>query len=396
MTGDDAHRRAWHLAEAGRHAEAEKVLRAALTAEPADARLLTMLGYVLRRQFDYVSALAACDAAIAALPGLADAHGERAETLLCLLRDRDAVASATEAVRLAPHNAASHLVLARTLAQERRFDEARAAADRGRALAPQFVDGLLAVADVNRVAGKRDVAEEAARAALALDPDNEYGRWLLAMIDAERLRVGRSMRALRDVASENPARPDVVSMTWPIRGLLGSLRIWFPVAIALVAAVTLAGVWWPPAATIGRILAALFAAVVAGFALRLLVPAGRLPWRCLRLSPALLRRAAHGGTVTVCAQVALLIAYAVTGLWWLPVLALAAAPVQWGFGLAELIGARMDDPGYLHALKDLGRDFRDWGAEFGQWWRETKRELRETWHDDNQGSVPPRSGRTPR
>jgi tetratricopeptide (TPR) repeat protein len=396
VTGNDAYRRAWHLADAGRHADAESALRAALATDPADARLLTLLGYVLRRRFDYVSALAACDAAVAARPGHAEAHAERAESLLCLLRDADAIAAANEVVRLAPQDPSGHLVLARALASDRRLTEARAAADRGRSLAPQSVDGLLTVADVARVTGRRDAAEQAARDALAIDPENAYGRWLLAMIDAERLRVGRSMRALRDVAAENPSRPDVVSMTWPIRSLLSALRTWFAVAIALVATATLAGVWWPLATTGGRILAALFAAVIAGFALRVLVPAGGLPWRCLRLSPGLLRRAAHGGMVTVGAQVALLIGYAVTGLWWLPVLALVAVPVLWGFGLAELLGARMDDPGYLHALKDLGRDFREWGDELRQWWRDTKRELRETWHDDNPDSTPPRSGPAPR
>ncbi|MET8153614.1 hypothetical protein ABZU58_35175, partial [Actinoplanes sp. NPDC005259] len=270
----------------------------------------------------------------------------------------------------------------------RRFDAAVAAADRGRSLAPQSVDGLLAVADVNRVAGRRDAAERAVRAALAIDPDNAYGRWLLAMLDAERLRVGRSMRALRDVARANPARPDVVSMTWPIRGLLGALRVWFAPAIALVTAGALAGGWWPPAATLARIMAGLFAAVVAGFALRLLVPAGRLPWRCLRLAPGLLRRAVHGGVVTVCAQVALLIGYAVTGRWWLPVLALAAVAVLWVLGLAELVGARMDDPGYLRSLQEVARDLREWRADFGQWWRDSKRSLRETWNDDNSDSLP--------
>jgi tetratricopeptide (TPR) repeat protein len=396
VTAQNAYRRAWHLAEAGRHAEAESMLRAALTTDPADARLLTLLGHVLRRRFDYVSALAACDAAIAARPGHADAHAERAESLLCLLRDADAIAAAGEVVRLTPLDSSGHLVLARALASDRRAGEARAAAERGRSLAPQSVDALLTVADVARVAGRREAAEEAARAALALDPGNAYGRWLLAMIDAERLRVGRSMRALREVAGENPARPDVVSMTWPIRSLLSALRSWLAVAIVLVAAAVLAGVWWPAAATVGRIMAALVAAVILGFGVRVLVPAGGLPWRCLRLSPGLLRRAVHGSAVTVGVLVALLIAYAVTGRWWLVVLALAGVPVLWGFGLAELLGARMDDPGYLHALKDLGRDFRDWGAELRQWWRDTKRELRETWHDDNPDSMPPRSGPAPR
>lgn len=391
MSGGDAYRRARHLAEAGRCGEAESTLRAALATAPADADLLTLLGHVLRRQRDYAGALAASDAAVTARPDFADAHAERAESLLALVRDRDALAAAEEAVRLAPHDPWVHLVRARTLTSARRFPEARAAARHGLALAPRSVEGLLTVADVARCAGDRDEAEEAARAALALDPGNTYGRWLLAMVDAERLRVGRSMRALRDVARENPARPDVISMTWPIRSLLSALRRWFAVAIVLVGAGVLLSSWWPPAALLTRILAALFAVVIAGFALRVLIPAGRLPWRCLRLVPALLRRASLGGMVTVGVQVALLLAYAVTGWWIFAVLALVAVPVLWGLGFAELLGARLDDPGYLHALTEVGREFRDWGADLAQWWRDTKRELRETWNDDH-----PDTGQAPR
>jgi tetratricopeptide (TPR) repeat protein len=390
VSGDEAYRAARHLAEVGRFVEAEARLRSALAAGPADGDVLTLLGYVLRQQRDYPAALAACDAAVAADPRLADAHAERAESLIALIRDEDAVVAAGEAVRLAPHAAAGHLVLARSLAAGRRFAEARTSARHGLALAPRSVEGLLTVADVERDAGGRDAAEEAARAALAIEPENAYGRWLLAMLDAERLRVGRSMRALRDMARENPARPDVISMTWPIRSLLSALRRWFAAAIVLVAVCTLAATWWAPAGPAGRILAGLFATVVAGFALRVLIPAGRLPWRCLRLVPWLLRRATRAAMGTVAVMVALLLGYAVTGRWWLAVLALAAVPVLWALGLAELLGARLDDPGFLHALKDLGRDFRDWGGELGRWWHETKRELRETWNDDN--PVPPRPG----
>ena len=381
MTADDAYRQARALAEIGRHADAAARIRAALAAVPADADLLTLLGYVLRRQRDHPAALAACDAAVAADPRLADAHAGRAESLIALIRDEQAVAAAGEAVRLAPHAPAGHLVLARALAAGRRFPEARASARYGLALAPHSVEGLLTLADVERGAGHRDAAEEAARAALALDPASTYGRWLLAMLDAERLRVGRSLRALHDVARENPAHPDVISMTWPVRSLLHALRRWFSAAVLLVAAGTLVAASWAPALLANRVLAALFAAVVAGFALRVLVPAGRLPWRCLRLVPALLRRATVAAVGTVVVMVTLLLGYAVTAHWSLPVLALAAVPVLWLLALPDLLGARLDDPGFLHALKALGADLRDWGGEFRHWWQETVNELRETWTD---------------
>jgi uncharacterized protein HemY len=58
-------RRAEHLAEVGRYGEAERIVRTALGQAPDNARLLTMLGYLLRRQQRYLDALAACDAAVA-------------------------------------------------------------------------------------------------------------------------------------------------------------------------------------------------------------------------------------------------------------------------------------------------------------------------------------------
>ncbi|UQU61998.1 tetratricopeptide repeat protein [Couchioplanes caeruleus] len=394
MTGLDAYRQARHLAEVGRHGDAEAKLRAALTAEPGDADLLTLLGYVLRQQRDYVAALQACDAALAANPGLADAHAERAESLIALIRDEDAIAAAGEAVRLRPHDPGGHLVLARALTSAKRYDAARHAARHGQSLAPQSVEALLTIADLERDAGNRDEAERATRAALAVEPGNAYGRWLLAMLDAERLRVRRSMRALRDVARENPARPDVISMTWPIRSLLSALRRWFSVAVLLVTAAAVAATVWGPAALPARVLAGLIAVVVAGFAVRVLVPAGRLPWRCLRLVPWLLRRATLTGAATVAVMAALLLAYAATGAWWLTMPALAGVPVLWAGGFAELLGARLDDPGYMHAVKMLGRDLQNFRVELKKWWSDTKRELREAWKEPEAPEKDP--GKPPR
>jgi hypothetical protein len=99
------------------------------------------------------------------------------------------------------------------------------------------------------------------------------------------------------------------------------------------------------------------------------------------LVPRLMRRATIGGLVTVAAILALLIAYAMTAWWWLLVPALAGAPVLWLWGLAELLGARLDDPGFVYALRDLGRGFREFRTDLGEWWRTTKRELREAWRE---------------
>ncbi|GAA2637469.1 tetratricopeptide repeat protein [Paractinoplanes durhamensis] len=370
----DFYAQAQRLAQVGRYEEAERTARHGLAAAPHDGPLLTLLASVLRLRREYASALATVSAAIEADPQSADAHAERAESLILLIRSREAVEAATEAVRLAPMDPSGHLVLARALASARDHEQARRVAAHGLSMAPRSVEALLTVADVERDAGHREAATAAARAALAIDPENAYGRWLIAMLDAERLQVRRSMRGLRDVARDNPARPDLISMTWPIRGVLSGLRRGLAVGAVLVCLLLVAGHWWAHAALFARVLSAVLAAVLAGFTARVLVPAGRLPWRCLPLLPPLMRRANIGGLAAVALAVILLVAHAVTGWWAWVLLALLMAPVMWVLSWLELLSAGFDDPGYRQAFRDLGGEFRDW-------WRTTKKDLREAWSD---------------
>ncbi len=107
--------RAQRLAQVGRWPEAELQARQGLADAPGDGHLLTLLASILRLRKDYAAALATADAAVAALPDLADAHAERAENLIVLIKAKEAVTAASEAVRLSPYDAANHLVLARAL-----------------------------------------------------------------------------------------------------------------------------------------------------------------------------------------------------------------------------------------------------------------------------------------
>ena len=315
--------RAWQFAQIGRYADAERAAREGLAAAPFDGGLLVLLASVLRLRKEYASALSTVDAAVAAAPHRADAHAERAELLILLLRAREAVEAAGEAVRLAPMEPAGHRVLARALAAAGSPAPARAAAAHGLSLDPRSVEGLLTVAEIERDAGNREAATAAARAALAIEPGSSYGRWLMAMLDAERLQVRRSMRGLREVARDNPARPDLSSMTWPIRGVLSGLRRGLVVGAGAVGLSLLVGHWWDPAATFARLLSAVVAAVLIGFAVRVLVPAGRLPWRCLPLLPAPMRRSGLAGLALVAVAVVVLVVQAATGGWVPVVLVLA-------------------------------------------------------------------------
>ena len=325
------------LMEVGRYEEAERSVRAELASSPHDATLLTLLASILRARRDFPAALAAASDAVALDPQRPEGHLERAECLIPLIRAGEAVAAATTAVSLDPSWPAGHLVLARALAADSSFPPARSAARNGLSLAPGSVAALLTVADVERAAGNRPAAVAAAQAALAVEPDNAYGRWLVAMLDAERLRVRRSLRGLRDVARDNPASPDVDAMTWPIRGVLSGLRRGLAVGAALTCVLLAAGHWWwTPLGTFARCVSLMLALVMVGFATRVLVPAGGLPWRCLRLLPASARRASLAGLLLTVVAVAALIAYAVTGWWVLALVALALGPVLWAVGLVEM------------------------------------------------------------
>ena len=315
--------RARALADVGRLGQAEQTVRAGLAETPGDAELLGLLAGLRRLQGHPADALESADAAVAAAPGQAAVHIERAECLLLLTRGDEALAAARQAVRLAPERPEPHRAVARCLLLRRDVGGARGAATRAVALAPHSVPDLMTLAEVERTAGRREAARAAAARALAEDPEDAEGRWMIAVLDAEKLRVRDAMRGLRQLAADHPGRYGAPALTWPIRGLLAGLRRGLLVAVPLAAVLAVLGHRWPPALLLARGAAAVMAIVAIALAARVLIPAGRLPWVSAGLLPARTRRAVAAGLLTAAASVALLIWYALSALW--PALALAAA-----------------------------------------------------------------------
>ncbi|WP_229073236.1 tetratricopeptide repeat protein [Actinoplanes sp. DH11] len=363
--------RARVLADLGRLADAETEVRAGLVAAPSDPELLALLAGLLRLRGRRDEALRAADAAVRAAPDLAGTHIERAECLLLIpapgsasRRDRpstdeewapagaadnwarlgvaderarlgEAVREAEEAVRLEPGHAPAHRVLARALAARRQFGPARAAVRRALELDPRSVPDLLTLAEIERHAGRRKAARAAAAAALAQDPGNPDGRWLIALLDAERLRVRASMTGLRALAADHPDRLDITALTWPIRGLLGGLRRGLGTGVPLVTLLAAVAHVWPSWQLAAHAIAATVALVMIGFSLRVLIPAGVLPWRCLNLLAARTRRAVATGWGAAGATVALLIAYGLTTHPLLPIAAFVPLAVLAAAGRAD-------------------------------------------------------------
>jgi tetratricopeptide (TPR) repeat protein len=327
--------RARALAGVGRLEQAERAVRDGLVDTPSDPELLALLAGLRRLQDDSRAALEFADMAVAMAPGQAVMHIERAECLLMLDRAAEALESAREAVRLAPDRPEPHRSAARCLTLLSRHDEAREAAGRAVTIAPHSVDDLMTLAEVERHAGHRAAARAATARALAEDPEDPGGRWMMAVLDAQQLRVGEAMRGLRGLAADHPDRYGAPVLSWPVRGLLGSLTVGLTAGLPVVALLAASSRWWAPALLAARGSAAVIVLVSVTMAIRVLVPAGRLPWICLGLLPAATRRAVAVCLVAAVVSLPILLLYAVSPSWPLLVSALAVLLVMLAAGRVE-------------------------------------------------------------
>src|SRR5580698_4923454 len=88
------------LIDLGRHADAERELRALLAADPDDARIHATLGFVLGRQRRSDEALAAADAAVRCDPTLSTGFYVQCLALSAMQRTDSALNSLRSALRL--------------------------------------------------------------------------------------------------------------------------------------------------------------------------------------------------------------------------------------------------------------------------------------------------------
>jgi tetratricopeptide (TPR) repeat protein len=155
---------------AGRLPEAEQVYRQVLTASPAHADSLHMLGVIATQCGQPQAALNFIDQAIAIKPSAALFHVNRAAALLALRQLDPALAACQQALRLKRNCAEGHQVMGHVLSDLGRPEEAIAAyreALRQKAGLPGIYDNLgLAL----RQAGRLDDAAAALRQAVDRAP----------------------------------------------------------------------------------------------------------------------------------------------------------------------------------------------------------------------------------
>lgn len=210
--------RAMILQRQGRHADAERELRQALTADPHDAMAHAMLGLCLTAQGDYAQATREAQQAIGLAPDLPFAHYAMGLVLSERHRYEEAEAAILEAIRLDPYDPDSFAQLSQIRLNLHRWPSALEAAEQGLALDPQHTacTNLRAMALVKL--GRRDDAARAFGDALAQDPDNAFTHankgWLL-------LHEGKHQQAMEHFREALRLDP---TMDWARAGIVEALK----------------------------------------------------------------------------------------------------------------------------------------------------------------------------
>ncbi|MEU4336393.1 tetratricopeptide repeat protein [Micromonospora lupini] len=321
FAGDGYLERAQLLAELGRHDEAAGELTEGLALKPADSQALTMLARVHLAADRPVDALAAADAAVAAVPEALPALVVRGMALVDLGRYADAASTADRLLALGPTDAYAQRSAAAILADSRNGQPALNAAWRGVELAPQEPQAHLVLSLVAARLELFDLAERAYREALRLDPRLTDVGHDVGVLRLEQRRWSEALEQVAETVTLGPSRIDSP------RTLAHGLHrlVLYGAGWSLVAAVVVAFA----ASTndgFSRVLAVL-AALTGGVVVWQL--AARLPGLTRTVLPALLRadRTMALAIYAVAAAPALLLVYAVVGSPWPLVLAIIATAI---------------------------------------------------------------------
>jgi Flp pilus assembly protein TadD len=232
------------LINVGRADEAAAVLAVLLAEQPDNVVALGLLALACLRAHRWAEALTAADAAIGLAPDHLPAWQRRAIALLELDRAAEAESAAAEYVRLGPDQWHAHYLMARVLypVRGRRIDALRYA-ETARELAPNQADVHNMLGVVHRALEHRVAAEQAYRAALAIDPTHALARSNLALLHLGRAGSGATMAGLRAAAASDPQQ-DSIHQNMTLVSVLGLIKrgTWLTAADVVVTPST-----WPEA-----------------------------------------------------------------------------------------------------------------------------------------------------
>ena len=215
----ERHQAGWGWLQAGDLRSAERNFSAALKQSPPFYPAEAGLGYVALAQKKPKESLVHFDRAVVMNPRYAPALGGRAEALLALGEEEEAVQSIEAALQADPSLAGlrtriqvlrfrgqqQEIARARQLAEANKFDEARAAYVAAIEASPQSPFLHRELAEVERRAGDLDSALDHARKAAELEPDEPRAHLMLGEIYEAR---GEFARAADEFGNAVALQPD--------------------------------------------------------------------------------------------------------------------------------------------------------------------------------------------
>ena len=217
----ERHQAGWGWLQAGDLRAAERNFTAALKQSPPFYPAEAGLGYVALAQKKHKDSLVHFDRAVVMNPRYAPALGGRAEALLALGEEDEAVQSIEAALQADPsltglrtrvqvlrfRGQQQEIARARQLAESNRFEEARAAYLGAIEASPQSPFLHRELAEMERRAGQLDSAIEHARTASELEPDEPRSHVILGEIYETR---GEFARAADEFSAAVAVQPDEV------------------------------------------------------------------------------------------------------------------------------------------------------------------------------------------
>ena len=229
----------------GKPREGADFLSRALAIRPDQAQGHNNLGAALADMKQYDAALASYDRALAINPGYADAYRNRGVALRDLRRYGAALECFERAIALAPGSAEACFGRGVTLQNLRRYEPALESYDQAICINPQYVEALFNRGAVLVELKRHEAARDTLERALRIDPgyDFLYGTWLqarmricdwngLAGFDVLEEKVSRGEKAATPgilSISASPALQRVAAEIWtsarvPGSDALGTLR----------------------------------------------------------------------------------------------------------------------------------------------------------------------------
>jgi tetratricopeptide (TPR) repeat protein len=190
--------------QAGQLAEAERIYRQVLKAEPQQADALHLLGVLAQQAGKPEPAVEHIGAAIALIPSQPLFRASLASAYLDLGRLDEAVASCQEALRLQPDLVAAHHTLASVRRAQGRMDEAEAGYRAVLRLQPDHADARNNLGNVLRGRGQLGEAEACYRAALRHRPGNPIALANLGALLRKRARLDEAEACLRQALQLQP------------------------------------------------------------------------------------------------------------------------------------------------------------------------------------------------